>query len=139
MSKKVAFEMKVKFKDVEILKDPDIGFCVNRVIVGLEDEDNESCICVDVANGQEDMPDENDPSIIKFIGESNETDFVAHCLFDILNDIEAVGAEFSSNLDKFTDEIDTVLSFKLDGYEDGVLTKTFIADEDMLDEFELFD
>ena len=140
MSKEVTFEMKVKFNNVEA---PDDG--IDRhfpygIVVGQEDEDIDSCICVDFSDGEVAKADKDDPTIITFSGSSNKNDFVAHALFDVLNDIERVGAKFTVDSDYETDEIvEEIISLKLEGYEDGVLTKTFIADEDMLDEFELFE
>lgn len=140
MSKKVAFEMKVKFNNVEMFDDISAEHFPYAIVVGPEGDDTDSCICVDVSDGEVAEADKNDSTIITFTGESNKNDFVAHALFDALNDIERVGAKFTSNSDYEMDEIiEEIISLKLEGYEDGILTKTFIADEDMLDEFELFE
>ena len=91
------------------------------IVVGPEGDDTDSCICVDVSDGEVAEADKNDSTIITFSGESNKNDFVAHALFDVLNDIERVGAKFTSNSDYEMDEIiEEIISLKLEGYEDGI-------------------
>ena len=140
MSKKVAFEMKVKFNNVEML-DEIVSECFPYgVVVGPEDEDIDSCICVDFSDGEKAKANKDNSGIVTFTGESNENDFVAHAIFYVLNDIERVGSKFTFDSEDEMDEIiEEIISLKLEGYEDGVLTKAFIADEDMLDEFKLFE
>lgn len=140
MSKKVAFEMKVKFNNVEMLDDISAEHFPYAIVVGPEDDETDSCICIGVSDGEYATADKNDSTIITFSGETSENDFVAHALFDVLNYIERIGAKFTSGSDyEMYEIIEKIISFKLEGYEDNVLTKTFIADEDMLDEFELFE
>ena len=140
MSKRVVFEMKVKFNNAEML-DEIVSECFPYgIVVGPEDEDIDSCICVDFSDGEKAKVNKDDSGVVTFTGESNENDFVAHALFDVLNDIERVGAKFTTDVDyEISEIVKEIISLKLEGYEDGVLTKTFIADEDMLDEFKLFE
>lgn len=137
MSKRVVFEMKVKFNNVEML-DEIVSECFPYgIVVVPEDEDIDSCICVDFSDGEKARVNKDDSGVVTFTGESNENDFVAHALFDVLDDIERIGAKFTHEDNHINEVIEEIISLKLEGYEDGVLTKTFIADEDMLYEFAL--